>query len=90
MSKPIAKKLHAFWHSGWGMDWLYDRIFVLPFVWLSRINKEDLIDKFYAIIAQISRQANSYVIRSQTGYLRWYALSLASGLIILLVLGVLL
>ena len=90
MSRPIAQKLHKLWHSGWGMDWLYDRIFVFPFVWLSRINKDDLIDKLYTFIAMVSRLANTYVVRTQTGYLRWYALSVACGLIIILVVGVLL
>ena len=90
MSRPIAQKLHRLWHSGWGMDYIYDRIFVFPFVWLSRINKDDLIDKLYTFIAMVSRLANTYVVRTQTGYLRWYALSVACGLIIILVVGVLL
>ena len=90
MSRPIAQKLHRLWHSGWGMDYIYDRIFVFPFVWLSRINKDDLIDKLYTFIAMVSRLVNSYVVRTQTGYLRWYALSVACGLIIILVVGVLL
>ena len=90
MSKPIAQTLHRFWNSGWGMDWLYDRMFVFPFVWLSQVNKNDLIDKLYTFIAIVSRLANSYVVRTQTGYLRWYALSVACGLVIILVTGVIL
>ena len=57
---------------------------------MSKINKDDLIDKLYTFIAMFSRLANSYVVRTQTGYLRWYALSVACGLVIILVTGVLL
>ena len=39
---------------------------MFPFVWLSRINKDDLIDKLYTFIAMVSRLANSYVVRTQT------------------------
>ena len=48
------------------------------------------VDKPYTFIAMVSRLANTYVVRTQTGYLRWYALSVACGLIIILVVGVLL
>lgn len=90
MSYRISKELHKFWHSGWGMDWLYDRVFVFPFVWLSRINRADLIDQFYAGVATMSRAANAVLVKTQTGYLRWYALSMAAGLIVVMFFGALL
>ena len=90
MSYRISKQLHKFWHSGWGMDWLYDRVFVFPFIWLSRINRADLIDQFYAWVATISRMANAMLVKTQTGYLGWYALSMATGLIIVMSVGALL
>jgi NADH-quinone oxidoreductase subunit L len=90
MSYRISKQLHKFWHSGWGMDWLYDRVFVFPFIWLSRINRADLIDQFYAWVATISRMANAMLVKTQTGYLGWYALSMATGLIIVMSFGALL
>ena len=90
MSYRISKQLHKFWHSGWGMDWLYDRVFVFPFIWLSRINRADLVDQFYAWVATISRMANAMLVKTQTGYLGWYALSMATGLIIVMSFGALL
>ena len=90
MSYRISKQLHKFWHSGWGMDWLYDRVFVFPFIWLSRINRADLVDQFYAWVATISRMANAMLVKTQTGYLGWYALSMATGLIIVMSVGALL
>lgn len=89
MSSSIAQTLHRFWFSGWGMDWLYDRLFVFPFLWLSKINKADLIDSFYAFIVKFARASNSIIVRTQTGYIRWYALSIAAGLVVLISIGAL-
>ncbi len=88
MGSSFAQTLHKFWNSGWGFDWLYDRLIVFPFLWLARINRADVIDGFYALVAEISRAANGMIVKTQTGYLRWYALSVAAGLIVLITLGV--
>ena len=90
MSIPISQTLHRFWFSGWGMDWLYDRLIVFPFLWLSKINKAELIDSFYTFIVKFARASNAMIVRTQTGYIRWYALSIAAGLVVLISIGVLL
>jgi len=90
MSNTFAQTLHKFWKNGWGFDWLYDRFIVSPFLWLARINQADIVDGFYALIVEISRAANGMIIKTQTGYLRWYALSIAAGLLLLITIGVLL
>ena len=38
--RPAAGQSPRFLQGGWGFDWLYDRVFVRPFVWLARINVE--------------------------------------------------
>lgn len=90
MTSSFAQTLHKFWHSGWGFDWLYDRLFVFPFLWLARVNRADIIDYFYTLIIEISRAASGIMSKTQTGYLRWYALSVAAGLVLLITLGVVL
>ena len=90
MANPLAISLHKFWFSGWGMDRLYQWLFVNPFLFLARINKHDLIDKIYGLIVELTRTAHGLVAQTQTGQLRWYALSLAAGLVIIISLGVLL
>ena len=57
---------------------------------LARINRDDLIDKFYALLVILTRAANGMIAQTQTGNLRWYALSVAAGLVLLMTLGVLL
>ena len=90
MALPLAATLHRFWFSGWGMDWLYDALFVKPFLWLARINRADFIDGLYAGIVTLTRSAHQLVARTQTGSLRWYAISVAAGLVLLISLGVML
>ena len=88
MANPLATRLHGFWFSGWGMDALYNFLFVRPFVSLARINKNDLIDAVYALLVNISRFVHVMMARTQNGQLRWYALSVGGGVIILITLGV--
>ena len=90
MANPLATRLHGFWFSGWGMDALYNFLFVRPFVSLARINKNDLIDSVYALLVNISRFVHVMMARTQNGQLRWYALSVGGGVIILITLGVVL
>ena len=90
MSSSAARSLHGFWHSGWGMDALYNSLFVKPFLFLARVNRADFVDQLYAIVVVITRAGHHAVVRTQTGYLRWYVMSLALGLVIMVSLGVLL
>ncbi len=86
---PGARALRRFWHSGWGFDWLYDALFVRPFVWLARVNAKDLIDSCYAALVAATRAGHAWFAHSQTGNLGWYAFSMALGLIVVLALGML-
>ena len=90
MANPLATRLHGFWFGGWGMDALYNFLFIRPFVFLARINKSDLIDAVYALLVDISRVAHAIMARTQNGQLRWYALSIGGGVVILITLGVVL
>ena len=54
-SSVAGSALHQFWFSDWGMDWLYDRVFVKPVVWFARINKGDFMDGFYTGVARAGR-----------------------------------
>lgn len=88
MSSEAAKFLHKFWFSGWAMDALYQRLFVNPFVWLAKVNRNDLFDSGYNYLVLISRMGHSAVTKAQTGYLGWYLISMAIGLVAVLIVGV--
>jgi NADH-quinone oxidoreductase subunit L len=79
-----ARMLHRFWSSGWGFDWLYDRTLVRPFVWLARLNRNDLVDEIYQALASVTEFSAVAVRSTQTGQLRWYTLALALGAIVIL------
>ena len=81
-SSPAGGVLHRFWFSDWGMDWLYDRLFVRPVVWIANIGKGDFIDGFYDSIAWVNKIAWLGMSRTQSGRLRWYAAAIAAGTIV--------
>jgi hypothetical protein len=45
---PVGRTLHQWWFAGWGFDWLYDKVFVQPFIWAAR-SKSDFVDAFYTV-----------------------------------------
>jgi NADH-quinone oxidoreductase subunit L len=81
---PAAASIGRFWFSGWGFDSLYDTLFVRPFLWLARLNRQDAVDSLYTGIARMALAFHSGLRTSQTGGLRWYALAMAAGAIIFL------
>ncbi len=89
MSLPACRALHRFWRSGWGMDRLYDLLFVIPFLYLARVNAKDIVDACFDLPAAASRAAHRLLARTQTGALRWYALSMVAGLVLLIAAGLL-
>jgi NADH-quinone oxidoreductase subunit L len=78
----LSKALHRFWFSDWGMDWLYDHLFVRPVVWLARIDRNDIVDSFYDGLALISRAFYRGLRTTETGRVRWYAAGIVLGSII--------
>jgi NADH-quinone oxidoreductase subunit L len=85
-SSVAGSALHQFWFSDWGMDWLYDRVFVKPLVWFARINKGDFIDGFYTGVARMNELAWRILSHTETGRLRWYAAGIAAGSVLFIAL----
>lgn len=81
---PQRNAVQRFFFNGWDFDLLYDKLIVNPMVFLSRINKKDIVDQFYTGLAYISRQLNVALSATQNGQLRWYAMVIAAGAIIVL------
>lgn len=79
---PFGHQLQRFWFSGWGFDWVYNHLFVWPYTWLAKKNKDDIIDSFYDGLAWLASAANRSLSLTQTGRLRWYVLSLVIGAVI--------
>jgi len=87
---PITAALHYWWFVGWGFDWIYDKLFVQPFLWLAKVDKDDVIDLLYQGIALLNKIAHESLSGAQTGRIRGYAAGIAIGAVITLAIVVLL
>jgi NADH-quinone oxidoreductase subunit L len=80
--------VQRWWCAGWGFDWVYDRLVVEPYIWMARVNKDDLFDAISQVAAQLGRLSYSLLSRTQTGKVRWYAAGIAAGSVIFVALAV--
>ena len=79
VAAPAARALHRFWLSGWGFDWLYDRLLVRPFLWFAHANRADFIDAIYNGVAFSSRVGHVLLSRTENGRMRRYAGWITAG-----------
>jgi NADH-quinone oxidoreductase subunit L len=75
-----------FFFSGWRFDQLYHALFVRPFVFVTSLNKQDVIDKVYTGIVSMFHWLNGVFSVSQNGSMRRYVISLLIGIIFILAL----
>ena len=80
--QPWARGLERLWFSGWGFDALYDALFVKPWLWCAKVNKDDFIDLFYRAVAFVTETLHFVVSMTQTGAVRWYATGIAVGAVL--------
>jgi NADH-quinone oxidoreductase subunit L len=76
--------INKFFEKGWGLDKLYDTFLVKPVVWLSVIDKKDFFDLWSKGLARLAVYFNGILSSLQNGKLRWYLLSFAIGIAIIL------
>ena len=74
------------WFHAWGFDWLYDKVFVKPFLGIARLLKRDPLNSLMNIPAILSRFAGKGLLVSENGYLRWYVASMSIGAVVVLAL----
>jgi NADH-quinone oxidoreductase subunit L len=88
--QPGPVGLRNFFFSGWNFDQLYEMVFVKPFLFITRVNKADVIDKFYNGLAKGHQALNRLLSVSQNGSLRWYIAGVLIGILFILTLQLLL
>lgn len=79
--------VYQFWFAGWRFDALYDAVIVRPFVFLATLNKNDIIDKFYAGLVSVTEYFNGLFSRTQNGVLRWYVMGIVAGAVLIITLS---
>ncbi len=88
MQTPLGEGTRRLLSAGLGFDAIYDALFVRPFVALARLNRNDVIDGVYVGIAALSRSLHRAASATQTGHLRWYAVNMALGVALMLLLAI--
>jgi NADH-quinone oxidoreductase subunit L len=78
-ANAAGRALHRFWFSDWGMDWLYDHLFVRPVLWLSHVDRHDVVDRVYDGVASVTALGWRALAVTENGKVRWYAAGIAIG-----------
>ncbi len=81
---PGAERLYQFSLGGLGFDRLYNLLLVSPFLWFVRANRDDIIDAAYNLVTAGAGLGHRFLRHTQTGKMRWYAVGIASGTIVML------
>jgi NADH-quinone oxidoreductase subunit L len=76
--------LRVFWLKGWAFDDVYNTLFVQPFVHTARLNRRDIVDRIYTVIARIMQWFHDILARTQNGILRYYVMGVVIGAVVIL------
>ena len=82
----VGRLLSRLWLHAWGFDWLYDRLFVRSYLWLTRILAADPCDRLMELPAWFASLGNQLLGKTVSGKLRWYAASMGLGTLMVLAL----
>lgn len=84
MNTFITSYLYKFMQAGFGFDWVYKQLFVRPYLWTARINKNDFLDRITTVCIYVFKYSNLSLSKTVTGNLRWYAACVGIGAVVLL------
>lgn len=82
----LGTALGDFWRGGWGMDTLYNWVWVKPYYAVSNVLRNEPVDSFYHTVVELTQAMHSWLSSLQVGQMRWYAYSMILGLVLLLAL----
>jgi NADH-quinone oxidoreductase subunit L len=88
-ASPEIRPVAAFWLGGWGFDWVYERVLVLPVKWFARVARDDLVEPAVSGIAWLNVQGWRVLSAGQTGRLRAYVVVAGFGVALVLAVVVL-
>jgi NADH-quinone oxidoreductase subunit L len=80
--RSSVNTLYQFWLKGWGFDYVYDLVFVKPFVKIASFNKNDLVDEIYQAIVAVADFFHRIFSWTQSGLMRWYMMGIVIGTIL--------
>lgn len=74
-----GRLLSTLWFNAWGFDWLYDQLWVKPYLLATRLVGQDPLDWMMGLPAWLAPGGNQLLAWTVTGKLRWYAASMGIG-----------
>ena len=74
----------TWWFAAWGFDWLYDKVFVKPYLLIARLLARDPLNSLMNIPAGLASLSNKGLLVSENGYLRWYLAAMSIGAVVVL------
>jgi NADH-quinone oxidoreductase subunit L len=77
----VGAGLGRWWFGGWGFDWLYNLLFIRPYIWLTQLGRDELFDAPYRALGRAMDLAHVGMSWTVTGRVRWYAAAIAAGAI---------
>jgi NADH-quinone oxidoreductase subunit L len=80
----VGAALHDFWFSGWRFDALYNHVVVRPYICLAQLLRDDPVDRFFRLIAGLTRAGHHGLSVTQSGSLRAYAMGIAAGAVLII------
>ncbi|MBP9661643.1 MAG: NADH-quinone oxidoreductase subunit L, partial [Aeromonas sp.] len=91
LAKGIAESapgraLSTLWFNAWGFDWLYDLIWVKPYLLATRLLGKDPLDRMMNLPAVLAQGGHQLLAWTVSGKLRWYAASMGMGAALILAL----
>lgn len=81
-----GKFLSTWWYNAWGFDWLYDKVFVKPYLAVAKLITRDPMNAMMNLLGMFVRLCNRTLVVSENGMLRWYAASIGMGAVVVLAL----
>ncbi|WP_409311500.1 NADH-quinone oxidoreductase subunit L [Pectobacterium sp. B1J-3] len=76
----------TWWFHAWGFDWVYDKVFVRPYLAIAKLLRRDPLDRLMELPAIVTRWGNFGLTFSENGQLRWYVASMGVGAVVILAL----
>ena len=76
----------VWWFHAWGFDWLYDMLFVKPYLFIAKVLHRDPLNSLMNLPALITRVGNRGLVLTENGQVRWYMASMGLGAVVVLAL----
>lgn len=86
VESAAGRALSTLWFNAWGFDWLYDLIWVKPYLLATRLLGKDPLDRMMNLPAVLAQGGHQLLAWTVSGKLRWYAASMGMGAALILAL----